>query len=761
MLRAFTIVFFSLFFVACDSSSVQNKASKSVSEEANHGSKLTPERLVGSPRLSGPRIRGLKISSDGSRITFLRGKADAQTVLDLWEYSIADNEIRMLVDSADLVDPQRTELSEEEKARRERRRISEAGIVEYEWNEEGTSLLFPLGGDIYHLPLGGELKKLTDSAIYETDVKFSPKGNFASFIEGKEIHIVEIATGRRRKLTSGASETISNGMAEYIAQEELGRHTGYWWSPDETKIAFTQVDEAQVDLVQRYEITSDGSVKSTPQRYPYAGTNNAEVKLGIIEVATGEIIWIDLKQEQEFYVARVDWLPDSKSLSYQILPRDQKSLDLVLYDTATGARRTIVREESATWINLSDDLKFIGDGQFIWTSERSGYRHIYLYNTPDGTFRQLTSGEWVIDEVKTFDKERKLLYFTGFKDTVLENHLYVVSTEPNKSPDIRRITKESGWHWVSMGKKGSSVFVDTFSSADHPWQLAIKNIDTGDTLEFILENKLDETHPYAEYLAGHAEPQFGSLEAEDGARLDYKIILPTGFDDKLKYPAILLPYGGPHGHRVRNSWSLGMEQVYAREGFIVMTLDNRGSYNRGTAFESHVYRAMGSVEVKDQVACAEYLMTLPYVDAENIGIQGWSYGGYLALMALFQAPDTFKAGIAGAPVTDWRLYDTAYTERYLGHPDDPGGVYEASSVFAHIEGFKGKLLIVHGMADDNVFFDNSIRLMHELQLAGKPFELMTYPGQKHGIYDMKKRAHAYQTELDFFNRHLKPWDKPT
>jgi len=713
---------------------------------------LTIERLVGSPSLSGPSVQGLEMSPDGKRITFLRGKAENQAQLDLWQYDIETGAASLLVDSAVLLGGKEEELSEEEKARRERDRslTGKRGIVSYDWSADSKSLLFPIAGDVYVLPLGGAVKRLTDTPQFETDIKFSPKGRYVSFIRDRELYAVEIGTGKETRLTTGASETVANGMAEFVVQEELGRFTGYWWSPDETHVAFEQFDESNVPVKDRYEVQPDGSVITRKQRYPEAGSVNVDVRLGVVSLETSETSWIDLGADKDIYLARVDWLPDGEDLVVQRLNRAQSQLDLLMAAADGSETETYLSERSDVWINLHDSLSFTADGSLmIWASERTGFRHLYAYDLEDGGVRALTSGEWAVQELEHIDGENGVIYFTGYKDSPLEQHLYSV---PLDGGSVTRITREAGWHQVTVGE---GVFVDKFSSPEQPPQIMVRNLSDGSTRFAILENELDESHPFAPYMASRVKTTFGTIKADDGTDLYYRMYQPANMEEGRKYPAVLAPYGGPHGQKVRHDWRLDFNHILARNGFVVLVLDNRGMANRGLKFESHIKNAMGTVEVADQVTGATFLQGLDYIDADNIGFWGWSYGGYMTLMALFQAPDVFKAGVSVAPVTDWRLYDTAYTERYLGHPDAPGNVYENSSVFKYMDGFKGKLLLIHGMADDNVFFDNSVKLMSALQNARKPFELMTYPGKKHGIRGEATQAHLYNRALEFFKRSLK------
>jgi len=721
-------------------------SASAVSEE------FTIERLEGSPTINGASVQGLKMSSDGKRVTFLKGKAENAAQLDLWEFDIDTGQSSLLVDSATLLSGGSEVLSEEEKARRERNRAitGKTGITTYFWSADGSMLLFPISGDVYVLPVGGQVKRLTETTAYETDIKFSPRGTYVSFVRDRELYAVNVSSGRETKLTSGATETIANGMAEFVAQEELNRFTGYWWSPDETRVAFEQFDESNVLVKDRYEVQPDGSVVALKQRYPEAGSANVEVKLGIVTLNDRDVEWVDLGEEKDIYLGRVNWLPDSTKVVVQRLNRAQTQLDILLADRK-GKSTVFLTEKSDIWVNLDNNMRFLSDSKtMVRTSEAIGFNHIVRIPIDGGETTALTSGEWVVSAISKIDEGAGLVYFTGFKDTPIEQHLYSV---PLEGGEVKRVSQEAGWHAPSLG---ADVYIDNFSSPTQPPQITIRNLADGSLKSTILANKLDESHPYHRYLEGASNQSFGTIEAEDGTPLYYRLLTPNKMDEGKKYPAILAPYGGPHGQRVRNVWEINFNEILARNGYVVMVLDNRGMWNRGLEFEGHVKNAMGTVEVADQVSGANYLKSLPYVDGENIGTWGWSYGGYMTLMSMFKEPDVYKAGLAVSPVTDWRLYDTAYTERYLGHPDAPGDVYANTSVFKYVDGFKGgNLLLMHGMADDNVFFDHTVKLLSVLQNSGKQFELMTYPGKKHGIRGEKTRSFLWSQALNFFDRKLK------
>ncbi len=710
---------------------------------------LTVERIYSSPSLDGEAIQGLKISPDGSRVTFLKGKESDYERLDLWEFVPETGQSRVLFDSDDLHTGDE-ELSDEEKARRERLRLSGTGIVDYQWSKDSKALFFPLAGDVYYWRVGTEkAEKVVATPEFETDVKFSPKGNYLSYIREQNLYIMDLQTREERAITTGGGGAIKYGMAEFVAQEEMDRMTGYWWSEDETKLAFTKVDESPVDEVTRSEIYAE-EIKLIKQRYPAAGTANVKIELAIYNLADGQQKWVDFGEETDIYLPRVEWTQDSDLLSYQWQSRDQKVLKLKTVKWPSMVQKQLLVEKSPTWINLNNDLKFLKDGfHFVWASERDGFKHLYLYDMNGKLVRQLTRGDWVVNDLKTVDEDNGVVYFTGRKDTPIEQHLYSVSLDGG---EMKKLTSRSGFHDVTFPKKGTT-YVDHFSTASTPPQVSLHD-STGARIAWLSENQVNEGHPLFPYMSDWVNPEFGSFQTADKTTLYYRLFKPKNFDPSKMYPVIVYLYGGPHAQRVTNSWADKFPEFMAQNGYAVFTLDNRGSNYRGKAFEDPIYRAMGTVEVADQVEGVKFLRTLGWVDPEKVGVHGSSYGGYMSLMTMFKAPEYFKAGAAGAPVTDWSLYDTHYTERYLGDPKKEPEVYQKSSVFDYATDLKGPLLIYHGMADDNVLFTNSTKLYKVLQDNNIPFMMMDYPGKKHRFAGKTTSMHRLNTIKNFFDREF-------
>ncbi len=776
---------------------------------------LTIERLYDSPSLSGPSPTGVKYSPDGKRVTFLKARDDDSSRYDLWQFIVETGEQSLLVDSL-LLEPKQVELSEEEKALRERKRIAgRTGIVDYAWGLE-TQLVVPLGGDIYSIeispasaygprahvpPKTPVVTQVTDTEAFEHDVKASPKGRYISFIRDGAVYAYDLINKEEARLTPLAEpdRQVAYGISEFVAQEEMDRYTGYWWSPDERYLVYTRVDESSVDIVERFDIKADRT-SVIDQRYPRAGRPNAIVDLFVRDMETGEVTEINWRRDDwgpatDQYLARVRWAGDKVYI--QAVNREQTLIRNLKGHAPDWALTSFDAEMQGSWVNLSNDFS-VTPNYILTSDEESGYRHLKAWGRETETGFRMTGGDWPVDAIAGVDTRHNLVYFTGFMDTPLERHLYVqriipatfdrcpacANYQPAEGPPPVRVT-EAGKSWsITLAPDGQS-FVGTSSSPQQPPQTGLYSLKVEDgeprhlagyddvshethlsalppvkvadeLIAWIEENALDETHPYYPFLEDHTVPEYGTLKAEDGQDLYYSIQTPPDFDPSRTYPVIVDVYGGPHVQRVTRDWERMSDQFLSRQGYIVFRLDNRGSSNRGKRFEDVIHRRMGGPEVKDQLAGVDWLKAQPFVDAERIAIQGWSYGGYMTLMTMLQAPEgTFAAAVSGAAVTDWALYDTFYTERYMGTPENNPDGYERSSVFAHADRLTTPLLLIHGMADDNVTFDNTTRLMADFQKAGKMFEVMTYPGQRHGIRGEALQIHLMKTRLAFLDRHLK------
>lgn len=752
---------------------------------------LTLDRIFNDPDLSGSPPESLRFSPDAQYVSFLKPSAEDFERLDIWAFETATGKATMLVDSAKLEIGNRA-LSDEEKAIRERKRIRHIGIVEYFWAPNSTAILFPANGCLFLYSLVEKtLRQVTQSEVFATDIQFSPNGEYLSYVANQNIFCIHIESKKVTALTSDGGGTISNGIAEFIAQEEMHRFEAYWWSPDSAKIAFTQTDESPIEVSQRYEIESD-SFGVFDQRYPFAGTPNAWVRVGIVSIAHSplkagieagikssvetqtvnanavasekpHIEWVALDSDRDGYVCRVNWLSNSTQLAIQIQARNQQKLELKIWDcnntSPQQAAKTVLTETSETWVNLHNCFTSLKDPNlFIWASEKSGFNHLYVESIDGDHSQQLTNGNWVVQSLLGCDEESSLVFFAGLRDTPLESQLYsvkIANGSAQENENEPQLISAPGFNHQFQPSKDATYFIDRFSNSDQP--PAVNLIDaTGHTIVEIYVNSLDNTHPFKPYVAGRAEIENGTLEADDGQQLHYRLLKPqsTSQDKDSRFPVIVVVYGGPGVQRVQQEWIPPWYHYMTQRGYGILQLDNRGTTNRGVKFESAIYQTLGDIEVRDQLTGVTYLKTLPWVDPERLGVFGHSYGGYMTLMLMMKSPDTFKAGISVAPVTDWGLYDTHYTERYLGLPSENQGGYAASNVFPYVSELKGQLLVIHGMADDNVLFTNSTKLYKALQDENLPFEIMNYPGSKHGLTGRKVNLHRYNLMDRFFDKHL-------
>ncbi|MCZ8324278.1 MAG: DPP IV N-terminal domain-containing protein [Sphingomonadaceae bacterium] len=716
---------------------------------------LTIERVFASPSLSGSVPRGVKLSPDGRWLTLLRNRPDDRERFDLWGFDRSTGQWTMLVDSLKLGSGR--ELSEAEKMQRERLRIGDLkGIVTYEWAADSKAILVPLDGDLYLARLDGAVQRLSDTPEDELNPALSPKGGYVSFVRGRRLWTGTVGGTASAVTPEEASETVSWGEAEFVAQEEMARITGYWWAPDDSRIAVQRFDEAKVAVVTRAAIGAEGT-KTYAQRYPLAGTPNAEVALFVQKPDGSGRVEVDLGPDKDIYLSRVDWAPDARTLYVQRQNRAQTRLDMLAVDPATGQSRVLFTETAAEghWIDLSDSYRFLKDGSLVWWSQRDGFGHLWHFK--QGKWRQLTKGDWVVTALAGVDQTSGKVFFTGTKDGPLAHQVYALDLDnPGK---VTRLT-DTGFHnSASMDKSGKSLLISR-SALNQPPQVYLAD-QSGKRIAWVEENKLNASHPYAPYLASHRPTEFGTIKASDGTVLHWNMITPP-LEPGKRYPVFFSHYGGPSTQEVLKAWMNPLAQAVVDKGYIWFEIDNRGSDNRGVDFAKQLYRAMGGVEVEDQLAGAQFLKTLPYVAADKIATYGWSYGGYMTLKMLQADPGVYAAGIAGAPVTKWELYDTHYTERYMGDPgpDMKGpdaAAYDKANAMADAAKISDPLLLIHGMADDNVVFEHSSALISRLQANAVPFEMMLYPGYTHRVGGPKVGKHLWESIFAFLERNgVKP-----
>ncbi|MGN6674380.1 MAG: DPP IV N-terminal domain-containing protein [Thermomicrobiales bacterium] len=648
-------------------------------------------------------------------------------------------------------------VSLEEALRRERQRQRAIGVTQFAWTGAGDQVLVPLQGALWvQNGPNAQLRQLVGGDPAPVlDAQSSPDGALIAYVQDAELYVVPAEGGEPRQLTHGARGSgQTHGLAEYIAQEEMGRSHGFWWSPDSQWLAFTAVDETHIPTYrivhQGKDVTGVGAQEV--HRYPFAGQPNAHVRLGVVAIAGGEPRWLDLGAE-DGYLAGVDWFPDG-ALAVQWENRAQTRLDLLRVDPRTGERTPLLRETSDVWINLHDLFRPLKNatgelaGGFLWGSERTGFRRLYLYNSQGQLVRQLTSGDWQVDSLAGVDETRGLVYFTGTLDSPLERHLYVV---PLAGGTPRRLTTAPGMHTITLDHAGER-FVDTQHALARPPTVTLRALADGATQRVIFE----QTDPRIARLA-LTPPELVTITAGDGTALYGAVYRPPARYGPGPFPAIVSVYGGPHAQRVTNGWNMtvSMREQYLREqGFLVFVLDNRGSARRGLAFEGAIRHQLGRIEVADQVTGVRWLVKRSLADPARVGVYGWSYGGYMALMCLATAPETFRVAVAGAPVTHWDGYDTHYTERYMGAPAENTAGYTASSVMAHVERITGHLLLVHGLIDENVHFRHTARLINALIRARKPYDLLLFPDERHMPRGLADRVYMEERIAAYFHEHM-------
>ena len=719
------------------------------------GVPLSLARIHSDPPLAGAPIAGLKFSPASDRLCFLRGSETDSEVLDLWaiDLNVPDGAPHALVRTRDLITPEGIALSEQERMALERKRIRHRGITSYSFcGEAGDALLFPLSGDLYHVKLNPGAKptvtRLTDDGKPKLDVRCSPKGTYVSYISAFDVHTIDVATRKHRQLTRGGSPTRTHGVSEFVAQEEMGRYEGHYWSPSERYVAYLDVDLSPVTVKTRSRIYADRT-ELFEQHYPAAGEPNAIVKVRVVDLKTGRDVEVKTPKE-DGYIPRVGFTP-SDGLYVQWQSRDQTRVALSVGEAPSFVQRELLLEEDLAWVEITDDLRFLSDGSFVWSSERSGVRQLFLYD-PDGTPRPITMGHDPVDHVVTVDEKGGRIYYTRSVDRGRQRQLFVTHlSKSDAGPAAEQpITRQPGWHRIIASPDGS-MFVDAHSRLFVPETVTV--IDTAGQPRQVLKG-LDETRAWQTYAKPTA--LWGEVKASDGTVLNTLLFAPQRRVPGERYPVLVYVYGGPTAQVVVDRWSR-LQPFFAyltQRGIGVFFVDNRGSGGRDRAFGRAIKNRFGDIEVEDQLRALSALDDVAWVDTDRLGVWGWSYGGYLSALLVLEENTPFAAAAAVAPVTDWSLYDTHYTERYIGTPADNEAVYARAGVVARAGHLTRPFLLMHGMADDNVLFENSLMLMQALQEKSLPFSLMVYPGRAHGLRGRGTQQHVFRMLSGFFDEKL-------
>jgi dipeptidyl-peptidase-4 len=724
--------------------------------------KITIEDITSHKAIGGPGPSRLAFTPDGQSLTYL-GAVDGGLTKQLYALDLKTGESTVIA-TAPGKGATEENLSIEEKLRRERSRAHSLGIPGYFTAEHGTGLLFTIAGELWFKknPEAALERLLDRSSGPALDARLSDDGKLATFVRDNEVFVIETEVGSKpRQISDGPKiEGISRGVAEYVAQEEMVRYSGYWLAPNSQNIAYTQVDERHIEPYRIMHQGQDeiGAAAREDHRYPFAGHPNAKVELWLTKVGGGSAQRVDLPVEgwnDDYYLARVDWSP-ANELYVQVQNREQTELRLARIDLRTGHAKVLIREESLSWVNLHDSLHFlranehVPDGAFLWKSEKSGYAHLYLHDANGTQLAQLTAGEWVVDELDAVDDARGKVYFHGNKGDPTQTHCFEVGIDGKGE---RQLTSEVGSHHCVYDPTFTH-YVDSWSSLTQAPRTVIRTL-ADNKIVHDLHNGSDDSRIAKLELVS---PQIQTIKSRDGETLYVSVLRPDpAIFGPGPYPTLVSVYGGPHSQRVSQNWGMTTnlrEQFLRQNGYLTLRVDNRGSPRRGLAFESKIRHDLGNVEVQDQVDGVRWAVQEQLADPARVGISGWSYGGYMSAMSLARAPETFKIGIAGAPVTHWDGYDTHYTERYMGLPDKNVEGYKNSSVMAHVEKQRGKLFIIHGLIDENVHFRHSARLINALIEAKKPYELLLFPEARHGPRRDADRTHLEERFFDFVSREL-------
>jgi dipeptidyl-peptidase 4 len=634
----------------------------------------------------------------------------------------------------------------------EARRLARPRLTSF--NATRTAALVTIGDDLYAYDVPADrLTRLTDAPGVEEEATFSPDGRLVAFVRDFNLYVADVASGTARALTTDGHAALLNGKLDWIYQEEIygrGTYRAYWWSPDSSRLAFLQLDEAPVP-----EFTV---VDHLPYRqglevydYPKSGDPNPKAKLGVVRVTGGAPTWIDTESYTggEFLIVDVTWSPDSRAVVYQVQDREQTWLDLNAASPMVGATpRRLLRETSKAWVNRQDDnVAWLKDGSFLWFSERTGFKHLYHYKADGTLIREVTDGKWEVRTLHGVDETSGWIYFSGTERSPIGSDVYRVKLDGS---GLKRLSEALGTHTARFNPSFTH-YIDDWSDAATPTQSRVYTVD-GAAVRTIDEGRVAALADYR-----LSKPEFLQVKARDGFVLEAMIIKPPDFDPSRKYPVLQQTYAGPHSQTVRNAWSSGglYNQLLAQKGIIVWACDNRTASGKGAESTWPVYRNFGELELRDIEDCLTWLKKQPYVDAARIGINGWSFGGFMVSYALTHSK-SFAMGIAGGSVTDFRDYDSIYTERYMSLPQhNPEGYKKSAPRFAAKE-LSGKLLLLHGLIDDNVHVQNTIQFAYELQKAGKPFEMMLYPKSRHGVTDPYLVYHMRSLMFDFTMRTLTP-----
>ncbi len=695
-------------------------------------------------RFSAGVPNSIKLTPDGSAVLFLRSPARSN-VQDLYEFNTRTGEERVLLTADQILRGGEENLSVEERARRERLRISARGIASYQLSRDGTKNLVPLSGRLFVIERqSAAVKELESKHGVPLDPRFSPDGRYLACVRDDELYVTELATGVEVRLTNDAGPAVSNGLAEFVAQEEMDRREGYWWSPDSTSLVYQQTSTAGMEVMY---IADAAHPERGPQSWPYPrpGKPNADVRLGRVSVTGGDTKWIDWDKTRYPYLATVVW-KDQAPLTLLVQNRTQTEQALLTVDRDAVASSPLLVEKDDAWINLDQSMpKWFPDGSaFLWTTERNGAWQLELRARDGRLLQTLTTTAFGYKGFVDLDAERKVVHLLG-ADNPTQTQLYRL-TFTQERPSMERVTTDAGVHSATFSEN-HRVHVHGLSTPDGRRCQEVRDADgrVAGQLRYVAEQP--PWVPNLEFTTVGKTPEFSAV-----------LVRPRNFEARRRYPVIVYVYGGPHGQMVNaSSWAYLLQQWIADHGFIVVALDGRGTPNRGRAWERALKGNLIDVPLADQVAGLKALgEKYRELDLDRVGIYGWSFGGYFSAMAIMQRPDVYDVAVAGAPVADWLDYDTHYTERYMGLPQDNAKGYQAASVLTYAPKLDKPLLIIHGTADDNVYFAHSLKMSDALFRAGRAHEFLALSDFTHMVADPLVTSRLYQRVVGYFVAHLKP-----
>ncbi len=693
---------------------------------------LTVEDIYATLKLKPKYGKTLQMLPQGKQVSYIEINAGTGDQ-ELWICDIKSKERRKILSNAELPQIGADSLL--------------LSLMAYQWSDKEDGILIEDLDDLFYFDFtSNQFIRITDTPEKEENSLISPDGKWISFNRHNDLFVYNLETGKEKALTSNGSDDLFNGKLAWVYEEEFytrGDTRGYNWSPDGHYIAFYQMNQQNVPLyplIDYRDVHTD--LKMT--HYPKAGDPNPVVKLGVVNVENGDIQWVDTGKNTDIYLPRYYWLPDNRTLAFIRLDRLQQHLEFLFADISSGKSRIVLTEEQPQWIEIRDYVHFLKKQKaFIWGSESSGYWHLYLYDYQGNMIQTLTSGDWDVTELNGVNESQNYVFFTSTKENITERQFYRIGID---GQNMVRLSEKPGIHSVTM-VDNSIYYLDNYSSSIIPEQISAHN-DDGQFLEYIDENSHPELEAY-----DLQEPEFFQIPGDSGLTFNAYMIKPPDFNPKRKYPVLVYIYGGPNSQSVDMEFKNLWHQMMAQKGYIIFCMDNRGTGFRGLAWSRVVYRQLGKYELADHLTGIRYLQRLPYVDPDRIGIWGWSYGGYMVLYALTHS-DVFKAGASVAPVSDWRYYDSIYTERYMGLPsENKQGYYDSAPL--HFAGdLKGKLFLAHGTLDDNVHFQNSVMMIDKLIDEDKKYHLEIFPNHGHSILNTADRIYLFEAITEFLRENF-------